>query len=173
MESARLPTPNRPSWIEYFMGLAFAASRRSEDPSTQHGCLITTRENRILGTGYNSFMRKVNSNRLPNTRPEKYKWMIHSEKNAVSNCIISPFMFSEGVTAYVTGRCCNSCLQHLWQNNVNRVYMAKRKATQLETEEEIQDFNLILELTGMEVIWIEPNISWLQNIQTGDSVKHD
>jgi deoxycytidylate deaminase len=161
---------NRPSWNEYFMGLAFAIAQRSEDPhGTKHGCVIVDNHNHIVGTGYNSFMRGVNSQVFPQTRPAKYPWMIHSEINAVSNCTVNLWTIPDGATAYVTGRCCNNCLQHLWQNHVTSVYMAKRYATQLETEKAIQDFDLILRETDMEVHWMDINIDWLKNINVEGS----
>ena len=45
----------RPNWTDYFLGLAKVASQRSHDIHTQHGCVITDRNNRILGVGYNGF----------------------------------------------------------------------------------------------------------------------
>lgn len=42
----------RPSWDQYFMGLADLASRRSNCMKRRVGCVIV-RENRILSTGYN------------------------------------------------------------------------------------------------------------------------
>jgi deoxycytidylate deaminase len=114
-------------------------------------------------------MRGVNSQVFPQTRPAKYPWMIHSEINAVSNCTVNLWTIPDGATAYVTGRCCNNCLQHLWQNHVTSVYMAKRYATQLETEKAIQDFDLILRETDMEVHWMDINIDWLKNINVEGS----
>jgi deoxycytidylate deaminase len=54
---------------------------------------------------------------LPNTRPEKYKWMFHAEQNALANSPVRPV----GATAYVTGEPCNNCLFSLWQHGVTRV----------------------------------------------------
>ena len=96
----------RPSWTDYFLGLAKVASQRSHDIHTQHGCVITDRNHRILGVGYNGFPKGMDDPKLPTSRPEKYCWMIHAERNALSNCVVRP---DDGV-AYVTGQCCNDCI---------------------------------------------------------------
>ena len=80
----------RPEWDDYFLGLAKAVSLRSHDIDTQHGCLITDPDHRILGVGYNGFPRGMDDSLLPTHRPEKYHWMIHAERNALSNCTIRP-----------------------------------------------------------------------------------
>ena len=45
----------RPTWDEYFMGIALLSSYRSKDPNTQVGACIVNAENRIMSVGYNGF----------------------------------------------------------------------------------------------------------------------
>jgi dCMP deaminase len=106
------------NWIDFYMGLAFAISRKSPDPRTKHGCVITDIDNRPLGFGYNGFPRGADDQRLPRTPPEKYKWMFHAEENAVANCQHRP----KDSIAYVTGPPCQHCLYTLWQHGVRRVW---------------------------------------------------
>ena len=128
----------RPEWDDYFLGLAKAVSLRSHDVHTQHGCVITDQNNRILGVGYNGFPRGMDDSLLPTTRPEKYPWMIHAERNALSNCTIRP---EKGI-AYVTGQCCNDCIMALWQEGVETVIMAKNHGTHLFDEEAKNRFEI-------------------------------
>jgi len=51
---------NRPSWNEYFLGLAFVIAQRSLDPRTKHGSVVTDDNNHIVATGFNSFPHKFN-----------------------------------------------------------------------------------------------------------------
>src|SRR5690606_32917971 len=44
---------NVPTWDAYFMTLARVISTRSKDPNTKVGAVLTTSDNRIIGTGYN------------------------------------------------------------------------------------------------------------------------
>lgn len=132
----------RPSWDYYMLGMAMYASQRSHDEQTQHGCIITDQNHRILGVGYNGFPRGLNDDVLPNTRPEKYPWMIHSERNALDNCTVRP----TGGIAYVTGKPCFSCLRDLYNNGIIEVVYADR-AGWTKDDEEAENWNKLLELT--------------------------
>ena len=157
---------SRPSWHSYFLGLAFVVAQRSNDPHTQHGTVLVDNHQHIVGTGYNALPRKVNDAKFPITRPEKYKFFQHSEINCLANCTVNLWSIPGGATAYVTGKCCNNCLQQLWQNNVTTVYMATRQGTKLESEETERDFQLIVKETGINIIWLDTDIDWIKNIQT-------
>ncbi len=108
---------------DYYLLMACLTSLRSTDAQTQCGCVITTIDNRTLGTGYNAFPRGLINERIPNTRPEKYPWVNsqHSERNAVNNCALTPKQLGGGI-AYVTGKCCFDCTCHLWNNGVETIY---------------------------------------------------
>ncbi len=151
---------SRPSWTDYFLGLAKVISQRSHDSQTQHGCVITDKNNRILGVGYNGFARGLYDNLLPNTRPEKYPWMIHAERNALSNCVVRP---DNGI-AYVTGQCCNDCIMALWQEGVSSVIMMDDHGTHLFDEKEKKHFDSFVNMSKMNVSYIKPNFDWLRHI---------
>lgn len=147
----------RPNWTNYFLGLAKVVSLRSHDVHTQHGCVITDQNNRILGVGYNGFPKGMNDSILPTTRPEKYTWMIHAERNALSNCVIRP---DNGI-AYVTGQCCNDCIMALWQEGITEVYMANSHGTHLFDENQQKIFHTFIEHTGMQINRVDVDLSWL------------
>jgi dCMP deaminase len=151
---------NRPSWIDYFLGLAKVVSQRSHDIQTQHGCVITDANNRILGVGYNGFPRGLDDSQLPKTRPEKYPWMIHAERNALSNCIVRP---DNGI-AYVTGQSCNDCIMALWQEGVSTVVMTKDHGTHLFDKDAQNRFDTFVRMSGIKVLYIEPDLSWLKQL---------
>jgi len=150
----------RPNWIDYFLGLAKVVSQRSHDLQTQHGCVITDRHNRILGLGYNGFPRGLDDTLLPKTRPDKYPWMIHAERNALSNCIIRP----ENGIAYVTGQCCNDCIMALWQEGVTRIVMCEDHGTHLFDESAQIRFNTFVRMSGIDIQYVKPNLSWLKQL---------
>lgn len=111
---------------------AFLIAELSHDIHTKHGCVIVDDKFRVLGMGYNGLPRGFGDNngkRLE--RPEKYNWMIHSEVNAISNCVHRP----ENGTAIVTGICCHNCLCHLHQNGIKTIYMYDRTSNMLDEEE--------------------------------------
>lgn len=150
----------RPSWTDYFLGLAKAVSQRSHDIHTQHGCVITDDSNRILGVGYNGFPRGLDDNNLPTSRPEKYPWMIHAERNALSNCVVRP---DKGI-AYVTGQSCNDCIMALWQEGIETVVMSDDHGTKLFDDDARDRFDLFVKMSGMKIVKVKPNLSWIKNI---------
>jgi dCMP deaminase len=153
---------SRPSWHQYFLGLAKVVSLRSHDIQTQHGCVITDQNHRILGVGYNGFPKGLDDSRLPNTRPDKYPWMIHAERNALSNCVIRP---DNGI-AYVTGQCCNNCIMSLWQEGITEVYMARSHGTHLFDSKEQDQFNTFISMSNLKIEYIDLDLSWLNKATT-------
>jgi len=150
----------RPSWTNYFLGLAKVVSQRSHDIHTQHGCIITDTYNRILGVGYNGYPRGMKDHDLPKNRPDKYHWMIHAEKNALSNCIVRP---QNGI-AYVTGQCCNDCAISLWQEGVEKIIMIDDHGTHLFDLEAQKRFDMFVEMSGIKIYKVKPDLSWIKNL---------
>lgn len=140
------------------MGIAYVVAQRSHDIHTKHGCVITDNQNRIIGVGYNGFPKGMSDDILPTSRPEKYDWMIHAERNALSNCVIRP---DNGI-AYVTGQSCNDCIMALWQEGIETVYIAERHGTKLFDDNAKKRFDFFVENTGLKIIKVKPNLSWLQ-----------
>jgi dCMP deaminase len=151
----------RPTWHEYFIGLAAVVAQRSHDVQTKHGCIITDQNHRILGVGYNGFPKGLNDNSLPNTRPLKYDWIIHAERNALSNCVIRP---DNGI-AYVTGQSCNDCIMALWQEGIKKVFLRKSHGTHLFDDNSAQRFKAFVDMSGIDINYIEPDLSWLKDIK--------
>jgi dCMP deaminase len=150
----------RPDWHNYFLGLAKVVSQRSHDIHTQHGCVITDRNNRILGVGYNGFPRGLDDSKLPTSRPEKYDWMVHAERNALSNCIVRP---DNGI-AYVTGQSCCDCIMALWQEGVTKVVMANSHGTVKFDDKAQKIFDTFVEMSQIEIEKIETNLDWLKQL---------
>lgn len=114
--SDRLPIV-RPSHQDVFLGVATLIAQLSCDAQTKCGCVLV-RNNRIVSTGYNSFPRETSNELLPNTRPLKYDWMVHAEKNAIANARQDV----ANCTAYINARPCFRCLtQELWQHGIENV----------------------------------------------------
>jgi dCMP deaminase len=150
----------RPSWTDYFLGLSKVISQRSHDIHTQHGCVITDQNNRILGVGYNGYPRGLDDANLPKNRPDKYPWMIHAERNALSNCVVRP---DNGI-AYVTGQCCNDCIMALWQEGVSTVYMNDDHGTHLFDDNAKKIFDTFVEMSKMTIHRTSADFSWLKDL---------
>jgi dCMP deaminase len=162
------PTPVRPSWQDYFLGLALVISKRSHDIHTQHGCILVDElTHHILATGYNGFPRGMNDSSLPTNRPNKdnpdaphkYDWMIHSEVNACNNMTVAA---NENTVAYVTGECCTPCLLHMWQRGITKVVQRNSYGSKhLIDERTRKNREILLAQTGMKVYTVDPDLSWL------------
>jgi len=140
---------NRPSWDEYFMEMAFVASKRSHDPQTKHGALIVNKHNIIMGIGYNGFPKGCDESKLCNSRPGKYLLMTHSEENAVFNCLVKTKPEDEA-RCYVTGPPCLNCLRVLHQNNIHHVIYADRVSSAIFTREYWGQWFAVVEMLGIE-----------------------
>ena len=113
---------DRLTWHEYFIGLAKFVSIRSHDYETQVGCVIVDSDNHVIGLGYNGFCSSVDDKKLPNTRPDKYPFIVHAEQNALANMSLKS---SSEKRAYITAYPCSVCAKLLWQNGIRRWYVAE------------------------------------------------
>ena len=148
------------SWDDFYLGLAFTVSRKSPDEQTKHGCMIVRQDHRPISFGFNGFPRNANDEGLPTTRPDKYDWMYHGEKNALANAEVRP----EGATAYITGQSCKDCIYSLWQHGVKKVVMADREQSFMAEESQREWFEEFVERTGMKTIKVKPNLNWLKSM---------
>tara|TARA_Y100000310_G_C20703345_1_gene832125 strand:- start:12690 stop:13253 length:564 start_codon:yes stop_codon:yes gene_type:complete len=109
----------RPCKDLYFMKICFDAAERSLDPDTQCGCVVTDKDGGVLCTGYNSPPRNSVDENIPLTRPEKYYYFEHSERNAIYNAARNGIPL-DGSCFYVTGLPCYDCLRGIIQVGAKR-----------------------------------------------------
>jgi len=70
-------------WDLRFLGLAKHISEWSLDHSAKVGSVIADDKNRIISLGYNGFPRGISDDERLNDREEKYKIIVHAERNAI------------------------------------------------------------------------------------------
>lgn len=104
-------------WDRRFLQLAELISSWSKDPSTKVGTVIT-KGNKIISLGYNGFPSKIDDDSRLLDREEKYKIIIHAERNAIlfanqslDNCTIYTYPFMP----------CSSCASLIIQSGISRV----------------------------------------------------
>ncbi len=142
----------RPSWDDILLSKALLAAKRSPDAQTQCGCVITDKHHRELGSGYNGFPRDVDDSMLPNMRPSKYPWMIHSEVNAILNCSSR----TDDMIAYITGSPCHQCTCFMWQAGVREiVYIPGSHAVMCIDKEMDENIEIMKYLTKGRLKWRE------------------
>jgi dCMP deaminase len=135
------------SWEEYFMTLALVASLKSKDSSTQVGAVIIDNKTRkVISAGYNGFPRYLDDNKIPQTRPEKYLYVVHAELNAIlhaerqlSDCML-----------YVTSFPCSECMKAIIQTGIKTVvYLNELKGDDWEISKNAT--MKLAELAGIDV----------------------
>jgi len=156
-------TLDRPSWNDQLLSQAFLVAQRSPDMHTKCGCVITNKHHQVLGKGFNGFPRNLDDTALPLTRPDKYKWMIHAEVNAILNCTHSP----EEATAYITTEPCLQCMLLMWQSGIKTVIFAsngpKPNMTTNDPDYKI-DREIFLGLSEMSIRSVEVDLSHIRNM---------
>lgn len=114
------------NWNEYFRELAHKVKQKSKDNNTQIGAIIVGPEHEILSTGYNSFPRGINDNKLERQqRPEKYYWFEHAERNAIYNAARIGVV-TKGCTMYLScGIPCADCARGIINSGIARIVCEK------------------------------------------------
>lgn len=85
------------SYDARWLALADTIAQWSEDRATLVGCVIVGTSDQILSVGYNGFPRGIASTDERHTRPAKYAWTEHGERNAIYNAARSGISL-EGAT---------------------------------------------------------------------------
>lgn len=122
-ERAKVPT-----WYEYFIGIARAVSERSKDPRTKVGCVIVGPDHDIRATGYNGFVAGVYETAEKWERPEKHKYVVHAELNALL-AAARQGQSVKGCWIYCTLPVCPSCALAIAQAGITQVLIDSRART--------------------------------------------
>lgn len=131
----------RISKYEMYMETAAIVAKRSHDAETQVGAvLINNNTGAILATGYNGFVRGAPDSELPNTRPEKYKYMVHAEENLIANCARHGISM-DNCTLYCTMSPCVKCMRIMWQCGITSI-IVQNLYRDIEEIKGMRDINL-------------------------------
>lgn len=114
----------RPSWDEFYLGLAKYMAGRSKDPSTKTGAVIVRPNKSVCSVGFNGFAQKMPDNsELYANREEKYSRIIHCEMNALN---FSQDKSHEGYTLYTYPfLSCDRCFVHMVQAGITKFVAPK------------------------------------------------
>jgi len=147
------PKREIPSWDAYYLNLCRQVAARSKDPNTQIGCLIVGPAHEIRSTGYNSFPRGIRDD-VPErrTRPAKYLWMEHAERNAIYNAARAGASM-EGCTIYVDIMPCMDCARAIVQAGIRAVVISQERMAQYSSDQYDEHFH------NVEVLFDEAGVS--------------
>lgn len=103
------------------MDIAVVVAQRSHDAETKVGAvLINNKTGAIISTGYNGFVRGANDTKLPNTRPEKYEFILHAELNLISNSAMHGLSMQD-CTLICTMSPCKLCMRMMVNCGITKV----------------------------------------------------
>src|SRR5262245_49631273 len=106
-------------WDSRFMRLAEHIGGWSKDRSTRVGCVIVGPNREIRSTGYNGFPRGVEDLvDERHSRPAKYKWTEHAERNAIYNAARIGVSI-DGCAMYVPWFPCMDCARAIVQSGLS------------------------------------------------------
>jgi dCMP deaminase len=105
-------------WAVRMLKMAKEVASWSKDQSTKVGAVITTKEGAPVSWGFNGLAMGINDD-IPerHTRPTKYKWMCHAERNAMD---LAPRPLDDCIM-FVTFSPCSSCAQSIIQRKIKTV----------------------------------------------------
>lgn len=124
---------NRLSWPEYFIEIAYIISTRSKDPSTKHGCVLTSNKYTPISWGYNGSFQGINDLEIPWDTRDKLFYITHAEMNA----LIFAKQSLENCYAFISGIPCSNCCKHLIQAGISKIYYGNVKARMCTQEDEL------------------------------------
>jgi dCMP deaminase len=127
---------------------------RSEDPSTQVGCVILDTMGRVVSTGYNGLPRKLSTDDFTlSERPIKYQHVVHADMNAI---LFAERHRLEGATMYLPFPPCSNCAKSIIQSGINCVKYNSEYV--FKDADGGQDIGLsMMHMAGVRVIYYTPN----------------
>lgn len=120
----------------HFLNVAKLEALRSKDPSTKVGTVIATVDGHSLSTGYNGFAKGLRESEAKWTRPLKYKYVVHSEANALVSAARLGVSL-DGAVAYCTLQPCSNCAAQLVNAGITRIVFLVDQVPNL-SEEDLQ-----------------------------------
>ena len=131
----------RPAKNQNYMDIATAIAQRSHDAETKVGAvLVNNTSGAIIATGYNGFVRGADDSVLPNTRPDKYEYIVHAEQNLICNSAKHGISMNN-CSLVCTLSPCKLCMRMLLNCGITKVI----------AKDLYKDFNGILKMQDVKV----------------------
>tara|TARA_B100001989_G_C24535695_1_gene464226 strand:+ start:1692 stop:2180 length:489 start_codon:yes stop_codon:yes gene_type:complete len=108
---------DRLKWDQYFIAIALLASKRSTCSRLNVGCVIV-KDNRILATGYNGFLR--GAPHISRVVDNHEQFTVHAEQNAICDAAYRGVALNSSI-AYVTHYPCLTCLKLLIASGIKEI----------------------------------------------------
>jgi dCMP deaminase len=146
------------NYDEYYLAMLPAIAAKSPDRRCRVGCIIVSRENSIVSTGFNGFARGARHDieeRYIN--PGKANWTSHAEANAILNHARTGGTGLLGCTLYCSFRPCMKCSIAIVQAGIRRVVVDREGHDAVMTDEWVANMAMadtLFEETGVQLDWV-------------------
>lgn len=124
---------SRPSWQQYFMEMAYLASKRSTCTRRAVGAVMV-RDNQIISTGYNGSPKGVphcaevgclrEQLGVPSGQKHELCRGVHAEQNAIIQAAINGSS-TRGANLYCTHQPCSICARLIINAEIRKVYISE------------------------------------------------
>lgn len=146
----------RPSWDEYFMGMAKLTSQRSTCLRRKVGAVIV-KDKHIIATGYNGAPRGLShcaelggclreQLKVPSGQRHELCRALHAEQNAIIQAATLGQSI-EGASIYITHQPCSICSKMIINAGIDRIVVDEGYPDELATN--------LLEEAGIKVVKLE------------------
>ena len=129
-----------------YFNIADAIAANSHDTETQVGCALIGQDGEVILTTYNGFIPGAPDKKLPTTRPQKYCYINHAERNAIYQAAKRGISINN-CTAVSTLSPCIECCRALWSSGVKTIYF-RDKYRDFDENVDMLDLKLELEEVG-------------------------
>ena len=146
------PTYTDLDWLR----LAFAAAaEHSHDPSTQNGAILVPTGAAYAAVAANEFPANIFRTPERLTRPAKYRWIEHAERNAIY-AAAKMGTKTAGATLYCCWFACPECARGIIQAGIKEVvgHVLPRSLTPLRWEPEVALGEAMLREAGVSMRWL-------------------
>ena len=148
----------RPSWDEYFMGMAKLTSQRSTCLRRKVGAVIV-KDKHIVATGYNGAPRGLShcaelggclreQLKVPSGQRHELCRALHAEQNAIIQAATLG-QSSEGASIYITHQPCSICSKMIINAGIERIVVDEGYPDELATK--------LLAEAGIKVVTLGQN----------------
>ncbi len=136
-----------------YLALCRDVSKSSADPDTHVGCVVVRLET-VLVEGCNTFPKGLNDpTGLRSTRPDKYVWIEHAERNAIYSAARTGVALA-GARIYVELMPCIECARAIIQAGISEVIVSADRMSRYQSDRYSEQHTLaelMLRETGVSV----------------------
>lgn len=139
------------------MDYAHKAAQSSDDPDTQVGCAIFNEFDMFAAWGTNKLPKGIEKTPERVTRPAKYDWIEHAERNAIYSTQYKLANFVNG-TVYITWFPCCDCAKALVEIGIKRLVYNLKEDRMNDPRYKFDVSKAVLEAGGVELIKYEETV---------------